>query len=158
MNAYRVKTVLWLASIALAALVVLAAVRLALWPVRIGATNPQAAPSRDVEASGAGNEAHPLEHYAVTWQRDLRRPLYDPPPIVAPKRARPELKIRLTGTVVEPGFTYALFATGDGKTVLARVGQKVEGAEVKSISDASVTVLFAGEMLKLKVQKKETYR
>jgi type II secretory pathway component PulC len=102
----------------------------------------------------------PLDHYAVIWQRPLRRPLYDPKPVVEIKAKAPEpmLAIRLRGTVIEEGFSYAILTDAKGKVVLARVGRTVGGAQIKSISDGSVQVLFAGKLRTLKIQKPKSRR
>jgi hypothetical protein len=158
MNLYSTKRALWAAGAVLAASIVGVAAFSLFWPVGVDAW--QAAPTPEA-AEGAGStlqQVPPLPRYAAIWQRDLRRPLYDEaPPAVAP-RPRPALRARLIGTAVEPGFACAFFATGKGKTVTRGVGETVEGAEIKSISDGSVTLLFAGEQLTLNVEKKEGRR
>lgn len=92
-----------------------------------------------------------LDRYALIWQRELRKPIFDAPPAAA--ASRPQLALKLLGTVVEPGYTYGMFTTAKGEQQLVGVGQRIDGAEVKSIEDGSVTVLFGGETLTLKVEK-----
>lgn len=102
----------------------------------------------------------PLKAYAVIYRRDLRKPLFDPKPVIplTIEPPRPKLAVRLVGTAVEPGFTYGLFRTKSGRTELVSVGQKIEGAEVVSVGDGTATVKFAGELITLKVEPKEGNR
>ena len=102
----------------------------------------------------------PLADYAVIYRRDLLRPLYDPKPVVkvVVKPKPPKLPVTLVGTVLEPGFSYGMFRTRDGKTKFVRVGQQIGGAEVLSIADDRVTMKYQGRQVVLAVQKKGTRR
>lgn len=97
----------------------------------------------------------PLQSYAGIYKRDLRKPLYDPKPKAVIKVApvKPKLTIQLLGTVVEPGFTYAILKDSKGKTKFVSVGQSLDGAELKSISAKSITVIFNGEEQILSTKK-----
>lgn len=110
----------------------------------------------------AGNKAMgrvgPLELYAVIYERDIRKPLFDPKPIrtVKVEPPKPKLTIRLIGTAVEPGFTYGLFRTKSGESKLVSIGQTIGGAEVTAVGEGTATVKFHGELITLKVESKGT--
>ena len=159
MNLYRTKRVLWLASVLLGAGAILAGLLGAFGPLQIGGgpTDARGATGESDRADSAEEAGVPLKHYEVIWQRNLRRPIFDPPPVIRVKVSppKPKLKVRLVGTVLEPGFTYAIFTDSGGKTVLKRIGESIQGARVESISDGRVTVALAGRTLILKVEKKK---
>lgn len=91
--------------------------------------------------------------YAVIYTASLRRPLFDvPPPVVTPPPP-PTLPLRLTGTIVEPGFTYATFRSAAGETKMAKPGDVVDGVEVLGVTDSSATVRFGGREVTLPVEK-----
>lgn len=96
-----------------------------------------------------------LQSYTEPLGRDLRYPLYDPKPIQvkAAPPPKPVLKAKLVGTVLEPGFTYAIFTDASGKQTLVPVGQSIEGAEVLEIADGKAVVKFCGETITLMAQK-----
>ncbi len=110
-------------------------------------------------ASGGGlqpddpNENLPLSAYAVIYEADLQRPLYDPGPVAAKPAPPPKPTITLVGTVIEEGFTYALLKTRAGQVKMASVGQTVDGAEVVGIAADSATIRFAGRTHVLTMQK-----
>jgi len=97
----------------------------------------------------------PLDTYRVIYQRDLNRPLFDPPPapVVRAAPPAPQLTLRLIGTVVEPGFTYGVFRTSGGQEKLVTPGETIDGAEVMAIGDGTATVRSHGRVLELKVEK-----
>ncbi len=112
---------------------------------------PQAATSQDAPKVAA------LETHAVIYRRNLRKPLYDPKPVVArkPPPQKPRLNVELVGAVLEPGFTYGIFRTGAKQDKLLRVGDGIEGAEVLAIRQGSAVLRFHGEQITLKVKEKE---
>jgi len=141
MTPYRIRRTLWMlgAVLSIAAVVVIAGA-LSSPDGRSAAAGPT---SRPID----GGEADPLdrrelEHYAAVWKRDLRAPLYPPPPRPPP---RPRLTVRLVGTVVEPGLCMALLATGSGRVRFCCVGDEAGGARVETIGDGRATVRFAGQ-------------
>ncbi len=89
-------------------------------------------------------EAGPLVSYASIYTRPLRKPLYDPTPraVVAAKKAEPKFPGVLTGTIIEPGFTFATFRVPGGDEKVVPVGQTVEGAEVLAIIQGEVRIRF----------------
>ena len=147
------KRLLFATSVALAAAAAISAVGLIAWPVE----SPQAAAtSRPASRRPATTgRAGGLDDYAVIYQRSLRKPLFDAPlpTTVIVEQPKPQLTIKLIGTAVEPGFTWALFKTKSGEEKLVAPGQSLEGAELIEVSQGSATVRFAGELVTLKVQK-----
>jgi len=101
----------------------------------------------------------PLDQYEAIYTKDVRRPLYDPPPVIVPPPATPPpppLTLQLLGTVLEPGFEYAVVRTGAGQEKLMTVGETLDGAELLRLDAAAATVRFAQQERTLKVQKKES--
>ena len=89
----------------------------------------------------------------VIARANLRRPLFDaPPPVITPPPPA-AIPLRLTGTIVEPGFTYATFRTNGGETRMAKPGDVVDGVEVIAVTESSATVRFAGRQSTLAVEK-----
>ena len=101
--------------------------------------------------------AEPLSAYAAIYKRPLRKPLFDPKPGVAAgaKAAppKPKLTVTLTGTVIEPGFTYAMLRGKSGQVKFVAVGQTIDSAEVTAITNGSATVKFHGDSITLQVNK-----
>jgi hypothetical protein len=101
----------------------------------------------------------PLSAYAAICQRELRKPLFDSKPsAVSTAKApppKPQLTVTLTGTVIEPGFTYAMLRGKSGQVKFVSVGQAIDDAEVTEITPNSVTVKFHGDSITLKVNKGE---
>ena len=86
----------------------------------------KAAP-RGTAGSGIDAQLAQLSPRNPAWQRVLRRPLYDPPP--PPKRkivkkVRP-IRIKLTGTVLEPNNSQAFVKQANGTVELKRIGDLV---------------------------------
>ena len=123
---------------------------------------PPSLPTAEVKNAGSGRSAEadsaggtslgPLESYAVIYARDLRKPLYDPKPIVITSAPppKPKLTVALVGTVTEPGFSYAMLKGLSGKVKFVSVGQMIDKAELLEISANSVKVKFHGETITLK--------
>lgn len=62
-----------------------------------------------------------------SWQRVLRRPLYDPPPPTPPPvivQQRP-ITVKLVGTVIEPDNSQAFVRQASGSVELKRTGDQV---------------------------------
>ena len=113
-----------------------------------------------LEALEAVEEApvEPLSSFAVIYERPLRKPLYDPAPVVEaapPPKPKPKPTFTLIGTVVEPGFTYGMFRTNKGETKLVEIGESIGGAEVTAVTEAGATVLMDGESIEMTVKEKE---
>ncbi len=102
-------------------------------------------------------EPPPLSAYAAAWQRDLQRPLYDPVPPVVIRKPPPPPKpppLALQGTIVEPGFAFAVLVTKDGRQRTVRVGQEVDGAELVRVTSDAAVVRFDGREHTLQAPKR----
>ena len=105
MNPRRKRHLLVAVNVVLAAGLVACASVLAFAPLRrADSASPADGPAQAAE-DDRRPAAHPREWYAVICQHDLRRPLYDPAPVVVTKKPapKPKLTIHLRGTVIEPG-------------------------------------------------------
>ena len=96
----------------------------------------------------------PPDAYAVIYQRDLRKPLFDPKPVVVskPPPKKPKFNAELLGAVEEPGFSYGIFRTG-GRDKLVSVGGTVAGAKLLAIGPGSARLKFNGELITLNEKK-----
>jgi hypothetical protein len=158
MNIRRQRRLLWLLSAAM--LAALAGTVYALWaaPLAADGAAPLAgatgSPGRENLASH-DSPAKPLSWYSVIHQRALRLPLYDPKPVVVAKvKPRPPTFAPvLTGTAIEPGFTYALFRRGTTDK-LVRIGQTIENGTLTAVTANSATVKIGEHTLTLTVQKR----
>ncbi len=103
-------------------------------------------------------ETGPLASYASIYTRPLRKPLYDltPKAIVAAKKAEPKFPGVLTGTIIEPGFTFATFRVPGGDEKVVPVGETVEGAEVLAITQGEVRIRFHDKEITLKTNVEGT--
>jgi len=136
---------------------IMGTVALALWPVEIAAS-PQAQSWRTPTTSKTPGRAYrPSDAYAAIYQSDLRKPLFDPPATEATPIAKPAqpMPLRLIGTVMEKGFTYAVFKTLTGDTKTLGIGESLEGVEVVSVDATSATVRYAGQSSTMPVEKEE---
>lgn len=140
---------------ALAAALAASVAALALTPLDAGTPGAASVESPVADNNAVEPAARPLKDYEIVWKRNLLAPLYDAAPVVAVKAPAPppKLPVTLLGTVVEPGHTYGMFRDKDGRTKFVRVGQSIDGAEVKTITGDGATVLFAGREITLKAEK-----
>jgi len=154
------KRVLTAMAVALAAATAAAAWALVCLPLAVDDPGPQSASSATDETPTSHAARRHLSDYAVVYERNLLAPLHDPAPAAVVRREAPppRLEATLEGTAVEPGFTYALVRTKDGKTRFVSVGQTVAGAEVVAIGNGQATFSLGGREIVLKVQKKEGRR
>jgi len=154
------KRLLTALSVALAAATAAVVWALLCLPLAVEDPRTQAAsPATDETPTAKAPRRH-LSDYAVVYERNLLAPLHDPAPAPVAKREAPPPKLEATleGTAVEPGFTYALVRTKDGKTRFVSVGQTVAGAEVVAIGNGQATFSLGGRRVVLKVEKKEGRR
>jgi len=143
---------LWALCGLLALATLVAGAGLWVWPLE--GIDLGAAPPPSAGASGARTLARPpLSAYAVLWERDLQRPLYDPAPVVAAPAPPPKPPVRLVGTVIEPRLSYALFKDKAGQVKMVGAGRSLEGLEVLAVTADSATVRFGGAEHILKVEK-----
>lgn len=81
-----------------------------------------------------------------SWQRPLRRPLYDPPP-PAPKPVKkkptPPLRARLLATMIEPANSMAMLELSGGDVVFRKVGETIG----KEDADATIAEIRPGTVL-----------
>ena len=156
MTLHTQNRMLWTLNVLLALAVVAGGAGLALWPIgRVeGDGAAEGVPPAATQAAAADTDL-PLSAYAVLYEKDLLRPLYDAAPTVAAKTPPPKPTVTLVGTVIEQGFTYALLRTKDGQVKMVAAGQVVDGSEVTEITSDSTTVRFGGATHTLKIQKGE---
>lgn len=152
---YRTRRNILMGAVALLATVIVAALAATIFlppkvkvPERPGAS---AAP-KDMHQD---RKAEPLSAYAVIWQRELRKPLFPPkdPAAVVSSASRPALALQLIGTAVESGHTFGLFIDRSGQVRTGSVGDTIEGAEIKSITDGAAIVKYFGSDVTLRVAK-----
>jgi type II secretory pathway component PulC len=154
MTAKDQRRVLFIAAAILAAGAAGVVASAALLPLDVGGL---ASPSgkKALAATQPARKAESLGAYAVIYQRDLRKPLFDPEAAKVEAPKPPPLTVTLKGTVVEDGFSYAILRNKGGEEKLLKVGDSLEGAEVVSIEQGEATVHFYGQTITLKAQLKE---
>ena len=124
---------------------------------------PTDAPAQAVHLS-AGASAGPGKSelgpadLAAVMDVELRRPFVDrPAPRPAPQVENSTEVIiptfHLSGTIVEPGHSLALFTNAAGKTEFKRVGDQTQGAEVLSIRQDGATIQWNGRQIVLSVDR-----
>jgi hypothetical protein len=150
------KRLLWTLSGALALGLVATAGGMALAPLKVPTPGAPPRPGLDRETPPEPGEPVPLSAYAAAYERNLQRPLYDPKPPVVVKRPPPPPKpppVTLKGTMVEPGFVFAVFRTQDGRQRTVRVGEEVEGAELVGVTPGAAVLRFEGREHTLQAPK-----
>ncbi len=118
---------------------------------------PDVAPNPNGDQAPARDGSLPALPALPTLQRlcgrNLRRPLYDPPPVARAAAPKPAMTVQFIGTVIEPGQSVAMFRKSDGSIAWCAPGESVEdaGSEVRvtSVEYDKVTVQFAGESREL---------
>ena len=118
---------------------------------------PASAPSERPKASGVAGLA--LEELQLLCTTDLRKPLFDAPPVPGAqgpaKSAAAALSVRLLGTVDEPGHSMAILQTSNGSIEVCGEGQKTDdaggGVTVLRIDHQKVTVMQGGQSHELVV-------
>lgn len=100
--------------------------------------------------------APPLAAYDVIYQRNLRQPLTDRPIVQEEPITKVEntsLKLVLIGTVVEPHNSFAIFSLPGGTIKTIAVGEKIDGAELVSVTTKTATVRHLGKPVTLSIRK-----
>lgn len=92
-----------------------------------------------------------LDDLAVIWKRNLRGPLFDPPPEPVKPTEPARLVLSLVGTVVEPDRSYAVFRLADSSTVVKPVGAQVDGFDVVDVRRGIATLRNGSREYELKV-------
>ncbi len=101
-----------------------------------------------------GPEALTEKQLAVIWSRDLRQPLFDPPPApqkAAAAREAPRLDIELVATAIEAEQRFAVFRLPDQSLAVRALGAELRGFEVRAIERGQATVARAGREWQLRV-------
>jgi hypothetical protein len=138
-------------------LLILAVAGIVAWALHPpGVKQPPSLPdsSRSSAQGQAAQAAGPLSPYVTLAQRNYRKPLYDPVVKVEAPAPKPKPKFPgvLTGTVIEPGFSYATFRVA-GRDELVQVGRPIgqTGATLISVAKGSVVIDWADEQVSLSV-------
>lgn len=100
------------------------------------------------------NQSPDLAQFTKAWSLHLQRPLYDSPAPNTPTSPAKQPKVlsaRLAGTVVEPGHSVAMFVSG-GKIELKGIGDKIDQAEVLTITSTGVSLRHRGKEIDLKLE------
>lgn len=99
------------------------------------------------------------ELFSELMDVDLRKPLVDPLHKTSPStlaNGDATFGLRLTGTIIEPMHSYAIFTDAGGKSEIKSVGDKAGGADIAEITLDSVTLLFPGRSMVLHTIKPPT--
>ncbi len=94
-----------------------------------------------------------LSAFEHAWQLQLRRPLFDPPPVKVEAKVfvPPPLAYRLTGTVLNPDGAMAMFVGPQGKIEIRRVGQQIGEATILDISQDRVRINYHDQTRELEL-------
>jgi hypothetical protein len=91
------------------------------------------------------------------WNREWRRPLYDPPPptvVAAPPRP---ITVKLMGTIIEPDNSQAFVETTSGTVELKRIGDSLTSdpadGTIAEIAATQITIKRADGEHQLKVSE-----
>ena len=147
------RRLLWALNAALLLGIAAAAWGLSRMPLRIPTDASETRATDPKADADARARIDPLDEYAAIHARPLRKPLYDPKPLVIQEEPKPKPKYTATlvGTMVEPGFTFATFRTRDGAEELVEVGGTIAGAKLLEVSPSEARIEFHGETLPLTV-------
>lgn len=99
------------------------------------------------------------ESFASTWERPLRRALYDPPPPPKPpppeKKPPPPVRATLMATMIETDQSMAMLRLGNGDVVFRKAGDQVspddETAVIAEIKPGLVVVHQGEHVTELKL-------
>lgn len=159
MTLHQARICLW----GLAAFLVFAATLILYWgtraPLGIGDAPGPEVFQKDLRQTPRKEALPPLKEFDSFSRLDLRPALFDAPPpppadpkpVAAPKRP-PPINFKLTGTILEPENSYALFLNPKGVVEFKKTGETIEGAEVLEISPDKVTVLYQEERIVMKIE------
>lgn len=132
------------------------------WPLAVP-QQPDAGLSQllGVAAPAPARSLPPLSEFEPVWKVRLRSAPANAPGSRALMQAPQSplgLPLRLAGTIVEPGHSFAIFITGVGKIELKKIGETIADARVLEISEGSVSVSYRGQTVDLLVEKKQGHR
>ena len=105
-----------------------------------------------------------LDALLLATVRDLRPPLFDPPPVAADTSAQkpatptpPAISLRVVGTVIEPGRSMVILQLSDNVLRVVAKGDVIadNGAkhEIQAIEDHTVRVQVAGRLHTLPIPR-----
>ena len=104
-----------------------------------------------------------LASFTPAWDLRLRPVQEAPPPAPTPTVTAPpppppakSFTAKLTGTIIEPNHSMALFTTQTGEVQFVNLGQMVEDAKVVQIQPDQVIIERNGQTLTLEVDDKST--
>lgn len=96
-----------------------------------------------------------LDAFEPLWIIDLRRPLYDPPPL-QPARAEPPppppVHIKLTGTILAPDHALAILELRGGEIRMLGIGEHADGAEILEITPDYIRIMHHGRERKVELE------
>lgn len=118
-----------------------------LWPYETTASLGAKNPKTSRVSHDAAPQVPPLRVFETVWELNLRTAMYDN---AAPGRVqeRAAFPAKLSGTIIEPGNSQAMFITATG-VEFKSVGDTIADAQVVEITANSVTVLYQGDRLTL---------
>jgi len=102
-----------------------------------------------------------LQQFQQVWRKPLRRPLFDPPPAATAARTstpppQAPLRIKLLGTVLEPGQSMAMFAVPPGTITIKRVGEAIgeapNQAEIMDIQTDRAVLRCQGQTMTVEIE------
>jgi hypothetical protein len=157
MTLHRQRTLLWIASSALVGVGVLAIVAAHFVPYDL--QRQRAARRSPIATTSPTSDRQPtLDDFAAVWNKPLRgSPLERSPDTSTPDAAQPAASqsqpsaLRLAGTVVEQGHSFALLITADGHIEVRAIGEECAGAIVEEITESSVKLKIDGRIVTLEL-------
>lgn len=117
--------------------------------------------SRDEQEAESPAELPPIEEFAGIWQRldpPEPEPEPEPEPVAPPDPEKPEPPpdpypaLRLIGTIVEEGSSYALIQLRPGVTHMLREGQQHEDIRLIGVREGEATLEVRGEARALQLE------
>lgn len=133
------------------------------WPYDIPATTTSVRPQTATVRNTVQQEATQptFADFEPYLDRQLRRPLVDPPPATttpaaSPTRPAPQLQIRLVGTILEAGRSMAMLTTPAGSIEVRGIGETVgeppADAEVLDIGLNKAVLRYRGQSVTLELE------
>lgn len=155
MRVTRVRGILWGTAAAATAGAVAALVATVRLPLEMNVPrDPVVAPPARVSQA---QDNPPLEWFEPAWRVSLRRPLVDPPAVVAAaseQAAAPAPRVRLVGTIIDGRRPRGIFVVGLASVEVKGVGDKAGGADIIAIDDNTATLSFGGATFVLNREKR----
>ncbi len=144
---------LWSVAIAMSGVGVMMVLLAAILPLESAGPTEQSGLTRP-GAIDSVNDLPPSDTFDKVCALRLQRPLFESAPAVAAQAPdAPALPLHLTGTIVERGHSSAIFQSNTGEIELRNIGERLDGAEVLSVSRDSAQVKYGGQVIDLKVEQ-----